>query len=57
MERTTERQACALLHMLEQLRQYLTECMAVGAGPGSVEHAHTQWMRSPSDSTESRGPS
>ena len=29
MDPTTEREACALLHMLEQLRQDLRECVAV----------------------------
>ena len=37
MDPTTEREACALLHMLEQLRQDLTDCVAIHAEPGSVE--------------------
>jgi hypothetical protein len=37
MDPTTERQAWALLHMLEQLRQDLRECVAVHDEPGSVE--------------------
>ena len=37
MDPTTERQAWALLHMLEQLRQDLRECVAAHAEPRSIE--------------------
>lgn len=37
MDPTTERGACAFLHMLGQLCQDLRECVAVHAEPGSVE--------------------
>jgi len=55
MERTTESEACALLHILEQLRQHLTDCVAVYAEPRSVEHDHNESMASSSDSAERRG--
>lgn len=34
MDCKTESEACAILHLLEQLRQYLTECVAGHAGLG-----------------------
>lgn len=55
MQCKTESEACGLLHILEQLRQYLTECVAGHAGSGSVEHAHKESMTSSSDATESGG--
>ena len=55
MESTREREACALLQMLEQLRQLLTDCVAVPAGPGSVGHAHEASRASDSTERESKG--
>ena len=55
MDCKTESEACALLHILEPLRQYLTECVAGHAGSGSVEHAHKESMTSSADATESGG--
>jgi hypothetical protein len=39
MEDTTGSAACALLHMLEELRQTLTECVSGRPLPGPVEQA------------------
>ena len=40
--KSEESEACALLHMLEQLRQLLSGCVAVPAEPESVEYVHTE---------------
>lgn len=42
MDPSRDSPACALLHMIEQLRRLLSDCVAVPAEPESVEHVHTE---------------
>ena len=52
MEVSADSEACALLHMLEQLRQLLSDYVAVPTRPQSVEHAHHESRTAESSESE-----